>query len=470
MKKKIIIIGAGISGLSAGCYGQMNGYETEIFEMQNTPGGLCTSWNRNGYLIDGCIDWLIGLNPDDFIYDFWKELGVFDNTEFIHHDYMMQVEGMGKHLVLYSDADKLQKHLLELSPDDSSLIKEFTEAIKDSAFFSKTTKPIFNKKFACMTMYDFINQFKDPFLREALGVCLLPLDSREYCVGGLIFRLSFYNRKDAGWPVGGSLEFAKKIENKYKVLGGKVNYRAEVSEIIVNENKAVGVKLKDGSEHYADCVISAIDTHRVLFDLLKGKYVNNEIKNLYNNEKALHTSMQVSVGINCDLSCEPHSLAIKLEDPITIGDTVNEYLYLKHFCFDKIISNKSKSVITSIIKTDYEYWSKLYKKPCEYKAEKERICREFIIVIEKRFPEIKGKIEVTDVVTPVTYNRYAGVWRGSYLGWSGSGIKAIDLSVVHELKNFYMAGQWIKPSGGVSAAMMAGRECISKMCMQINGA
>lgn len=127
----------------------------------------------------------------------------------------------------------------------------------------------------------------------------------------------------------------------------------------MKENEAVGVRVKDGSEHYADYVISAVDGHRALFDLLKGKYVDDEIKNLYNNEKILHTSMQVSLGIDCNLSCEPHGLALKLENPIIIGDTVNKYLYLKHFCFDKIISNNGKSVITSIIKTDYEYWSKL---------------------------------------------------------------------------------------------------------------
>lgn len=466
MKKKIIIIGAGISGLSAGCYGQMNGYETEIFEMQGTPGGLCTSWNRNGYLIDGCIEWLIGLSPDDFIYDFWKELGVFDGMEFVHHDYMMQVEGMGKKLVLYSDADKLEKHLLELSPDDSSLIKEFTEAIKNSTFFSKTTKPIFNEKFARMTMYDFLKQFKDPFLREALGVCLLPLDPREYCVGGLIFRLSFYNRRDAGWPVGGSLAFAKKIENKYKVLGGRVNYKAEVNEIIVKENKAVGVRLKDGSEHYADYVISAVDGHEALFDLLRGKYVDDEIKHLYNNEKALYTSMQVSLGVDCDLSCEPHGLAIKLENPIIIGDTVNEYLYLKHFCFDKVISNKGKSVITSIIKTDYEYWSKLHENSNMYKSEKDRVCAEFIKVIENRFKGVKGKVKVTDVATPVTYNSYTGVWRGSYLGWAGTAAGSIP-NELPGLKNFYMAGQWTKPSGGISSAMMIGKECITKI-LRIN--
>lgn len=67
--KKILIIGAGAGGLSTGCYGQMNGFETEIFEMGDTPGGLCTSWRRKGYVIDGCIDWLVGADADDYFHD-----------------------------------------------------------------------------------------------------------------------------------------------------------------------------------------------------------------------------------------------------------------------------------------------------------------------------------------------------------------------------------------------------------------
>ncbi len=57
MDKSIIIIGARIAGLSTGCYGQMNGYRTQIFEMDNArPGGLCTTWKRRGYKVDGCIE------------------------------------------------------------------------------------------------------------------------------------------------------------------------------------------------------------------------------------------------------------------------------------------------------------------------------------------------------------------------------------------------------------------------------
>lgn len=465
LKKNIIIIGAGISGLSAGCYGQMNGYKTEIFEMQSTPGGLCTSWNRNGYLMDGCIDWLIGSNPDNFINDLWNELSAFDNKELIYHDYAMQVEdGSGKRLVLYSDVDKLENHLIELSPADSSLIMEFTDAIRKCAFFSKTTNTVFNNKFNDMTMHDFLQQLKDPFLREALSVCLLPLDSKDYCVGGLIFRLSFYNRKDACWPTGGSLAFSKGIEKKYISLSGKINYKAKVDEIIVKDNKAIGIRLSDGSEHYAEYIISTADGYMTIFELLQRKYVNSEIKLLYDNKKILPTSMQVSLGIDYDLSDQPHSMAIKLDNPLIAGNTANTYLFFKHFCYDHIISNSGKSVITSIIRTDYEYWKTLYKNTEMYMLEKEKICMEFIKVIEGRFPQIKGQIQVVDVATPVTYNRYTDVWQGSYMGWWGISGNTIP-SVLPGLKNFYMAGQWSQPSGGITTAMMSGRGCITKMCM-----
>jgi phytoene dehydrogenase-like protein len=63
MAKKVVIIGAGISGLSAGCYAAMNGYQAEIYEAHTLPGGLCTSWKRKGYTIDGSCHWVVGSGP-----------------------------------------------------------------------------------------------------------------------------------------------------------------------------------------------------------------------------------------------------------------------------------------------------------------------------------------------------------------------------------------------------------------------
>jgi phytoene dehydrogenase-like protein len=64
--KKVNIVGAGIAGLSAGCYLQMNGYDTQIFEAHNLPGGVCTSWKRKGYTIDNCIHCLPSLRIGEY--------------------------------------------------------------------------------------------------------------------------------------------------------------------------------------------------------------------------------------------------------------------------------------------------------------------------------------------------------------------------------------------------------------------
>lgn len=77
----MIIIGAGVAGLSAGCYAQMNGYRTEILEMNNTPGGLCTSWKRKGHTFDGSPAGLAGSSPASAIFRLWQELGVADGCQ-----------------------------------------------------------------------------------------------------------------------------------------------------------------------------------------------------------------------------------------------------------------------------------------------------------------------------------------------------------------------------------------------------
>ena len=75
MAKSIIIIGAGMGGMAAGAYGQMNGYETQIFEMHTKPGGQCTSWQRKGYMFDPCIHHFFGCKPGTSVYQMWHELG-----------------------------------------------------------------------------------------------------------------------------------------------------------------------------------------------------------------------------------------------------------------------------------------------------------------------------------------------------------------------------------------------------------
>jgi len=138
--KKVSIIGAGIAGLSAGCYLQMNGYETQIYELHNLPGGLCTSWRKKKFTIDNCIHWLVGSSPSDNIYNLWVEIVDMQSLEFVDHEEWLRVEGDdGRFIRVFTNADKLQKEILIKSPEDTELITEFTSAIRR---FLKLNLPI----------------------------------------------------------------------------------------------------------------------------------------------------------------------------------------------------------------------------------------------------------------------------------------------------------------------------------------
>jgi phytoene dehydrogenase-like protein len=126
MSKKFIIIGAGIAGLSAGCYLRMNGYDTEIFELHSLPGGLCTSWQRGGYTFNGCLGWLDGSNPAGPGYQFWNELVDMKQLEFVYSDEFIRVEDRnGRFISVRTGLDELEQELMEKAPEDKELIAEW---------------------------------------------------------------------------------------------------------------------------------------------------------------------------------------------------------------------------------------------------------------------------------------------------------------------------------------------------------
>jgi phytoene dehydrogenase-like protein len=186
--KKVIIIGAGISGLTAGCHAQINGYNTEIFEMHSAPGGECTSWKRKDYVFDGCIHWLDGVNPDNKVNKLWKEVGALEGVQIVNYDVFVTIEDdSGNVLNVYSDIDRFEKHLLEISPQDKELICELTRAARKSVGFNPpidkpqelygfldALKSFFHvapymkdiSKYGKITIKEFAQSFKSPFLKE----------------------------------------------------------------------------------------------------------------------------------------------------------------------------------------------------------------------------------------------------------------------------------------------------------------
>ena len=100
------------------------------------------------------------------------------------------------------------------------------------------------------------------------------------------------------------------------------------------------------------------------------------------------------------------------------------------------------------------------------KAEKARICNDVIAGLEQRFPGITGQVEMCDAATPLTWERYTGNWRGAYEGWqlSKESFTSTMKKTLPGLDNFYMAGQWVNPGGGMPTAAVSGRHTLQMIC------
>jgi phytoene dehydrogenase-like protein len=316
-------------------------------------------------------------------------------------------------------------------------------------------------------MQDYATRFKDPFLRQVFP--LIISDIPDYPMMMVLGLLASLHERNAGWPSGGSLEFARAIERRYLGLGGEVQYRARVEKVLVEANRAVGVRLADGTEHRADLVISAADGRTTIFDMLDGKYVNDKIRHYFDEWPVYEPFIQISLGVASDFSQEPHSLILELEEPLKVGDQTRRWLIVRHYCYDPSMAPAGKSVVTaSFLFVGYEYWKVLYEDRERYKAEKKALADAVINRLEQRFPGIKEQIEVVDVATPVTYERYTGNWQGSYMGWADTTKTMLKLMsrTLPGLGSFYMAGQWVHQGGGVSSAVASGRNVIQVICKQ----
>ena len=296
MSKSIIIVGAGFAGLAAGIYGGMNGYRTRVFELHSLPGGLCTAWKRQGYTIDGCVHWLVGSAPESSYHRIWEEVGIAQGREFVNLDEFGRYEGAdGRTFVLYSDVDRLEQHMLAFAPADAEVTREFIRGIRLCLAFDQPAEsdpPLVRlrkslklgllmatrgremQRWMQTTAGDLAARFRDPIIRGALLEMWFP----EFSMLFMLFTFAWLHARDAGYPIGGSLPLSRSLEQRYLDLGGEIHYGSRVEKILVEGNRAVGVRLADGSEHRVDRVISAADGHSTIFKMLEGRYADPETR------------------------------------------------------------------------------------------------------------------------------------------------------------------------------------------------
>jgi len=487
-KKSIIIIGAGLAGLSTGCYAQMNGYQSHIFEHHTVPGGVAACWKRKDYLIDGGIHFVMGHKPGTALYELYRELGVAPATRCVDMTTYGRFtdEASGHSVVVTQDLDRLADDLKALAPTDARIVDELIagaramqgldmsemgmskppelvgllEQLKEMWGMCRLLKCMIGKY--ARPVADYVKAVHDPWLRQCIKYLFLP----EVPVWFVLMILALVADGQLGLLEGGCLDFVLPIEKRYKELGGQVTYKATVEEVIVEKDRAMGVRLADGSEHRADVVVSAADGYSTIFKMLGGRYVNEKINKRYRVWKLIRPMVMVSFGVAREFADEPWMSIIMLERPFTVGNQSIDGIIVRIFNYSDRFAPPGKTVIQASFETEWGFWNELQKDRPRYETEKERVAAELLERLEAHYPGISSQVEMTDVATPYTTWRYTRNHNGASMGWlpTPEVIMTQIPRTLPGLANFYMAGQWVMPGGGVPPCLYSGCHVVQILC------
>ena len=267
---------------------------------------------------------------------------------------------------------------------------------------------------------------------------------------------------------------SRALEKRYLSLNGEINYNSRVEKIIVNNNKATGIKLTDGSEHRACRIISAADGYSTIFKMLDGKFTDEKIRNIYDQWLIFNPLIFISLGINDKFAEEPMTVSgfsFSLNKPEEIGDAVRDRLSVHIYNHDPGMAPEGKTTMIVKLNSEYSYWKKLAEDKNSYHKKKEEIAAKITSILEQRYPGISNKIEVIDVATPLTFERYTGNWQGSFEGWLITpGNSSVFMKRMSQqlpgLDDFYMCGQWTEPGGGLLTSIMAAQRLIRTICRE----
>lgn len=488
--KKIVIIGGGIAGLTAGIYARRSGFECEIYEQHTIVGGECTSWKRQGFHIDNCVHWLTGTKPGTEMNKVWCDVHALGNdVEIIQNDSFLHIEGEnGESIDIWQDVERLRNDLLKLSPEDTKAIEEFISNIKTYCLMDmpalkavdmlsiielwrliKKLRPIgkIHDKLSKMSLQEYADKFKHPLIKKMI-MAYMP---HTYNVSSWFYVLGTFCSGNGALPRGGSQGMSDRMEKYFLDLGGKIFTRKKATKIDVDKKYAQCVHFADGTSVSADYIVCTCDASIVFGNLLGEKYNEKFFKTRFddNYRHPVYSTFNTYIAVDdkCDFlkdttwfNCAPYTAVGKTHDSVL----------LKSFSSEPSYSPEGKNLLQTLLvqyEDDFDKWARLYEGNREaYKQEKEKIAQSVLAAIEDKFPQLKGKMTVVETVSPYSYYRFCGAYKGAYMSFilTPFAPKKTHKGRLRKIKNVFLAGQWLQPPGGLPNAGATGRFVIQRIC------
>ena len=443
MKKEVIFIGAGISGLTGAALLAKKGFKVTVVDAQFKPGGSCGIFKREDVVFEQGAAMIygfgdIGFNPHRFVFNALEE-----PIDIIKHDYLYAIHFNGHKILFYEDMDKFVEQLGEVFPDEKDNFKRFYDDFSDLylkvianqptfttpdvvtteqglmqlksapkaylkflGYMNKNTEHILKKYFSSKEVFDFFNKLTSTY-------CYTNVKETPAILSAVMFVDNHFG--GSYYPAGSTLNLIGKLEKVIEENNGEMIYNRKVEKILVKDDKVYGVKLDDGKIIKGERVVNSGNVWNLYNNLIDKDLCKKE-REWANSLVPTYPSLVLFALVKDDV-IPKDTLPIEM----LVGDTkkidegeVTLYILSKD---DYTLCPRGYQTVIAIGPTfkDWINSSGDYHTEKYYKQKKEEENR-ILNLLENRFPGFKKSVSHVELSTPATLQRLVMKEKGAVAG------------------------------------------------------
>ncbi len=502
-KFDVVVIGAGLGGLSAAGHLAKKGKSVLVLEHHTIPGGYAHEFRRGQYRFEVALHAINGVTPGESTYEVLTDLDVLSQVNFKRMDPFYTVQFPDLKITAHADIFKYEAELIRHFPHEADGIRRLiTKMIttyyelrrftmdgelgrRPSMGQMPTTYPDMMSAMS-QSWGNFLNQFIDDEKLQGVistlwGYFGLPpsrLNAATFILPWVSFHLF-----GAYYPEGGSMSMSRAIEKTIKNNGGEIRYKQDVNHIEIDNNRAVSVTTDKGLYIEADIIISNANPYDTMLNFVgKTKLPSKYVQKIKTDKPAL-SNLILYMGLSQDLLAEGwnhHELFINntydMEadySSIKNGDFKNAGLLISHYNkVDPTCSPSGGSILVAMTLAPWDYSNQWgtegnmdnYRKNSTYLETKEKAGEIILSRMEKIIPNLRDNIKYMEIATPLTNKRYTLNPKGSIYG-SEQSVENMYMGRLSEktpIDNLFLTGAWGTAGGGMGAALISGRNVARK--------
>jgi prolycopene isomerase len=500
-----IVVGSGMAGLMAGSALVRQGHRVLMLEKHVIPGGYTTNFERKGFRFEASNHVINGCEPGGMTYEQLAKIGAQDRVEFIKLDSFGRVidETRGTDCERPWAVAEHVETLLKLFPREESGIRRYYEkyeamatallgsfrggeqdaetlgklasaAQEFMALKSRKAKDLLAEYVSDPDLIRWMTGISSGFL----GTSFEEVDAAMLVMCDMVFRV---NGGDAYYPKGGSGHLSRVVADHFQEHGGSLLLKRDVTEIAFSKGRATGVIAKQREGRYisaqARCIVYASDLTALVNQLCpEGTFPVDYVKSVNQRVPGI-SAVILFAGLDIDLRARgiTESKIIRIwgevrsqtlfEEVGRNGDysrlpLANATIYSN---IDPSCCPEGKSVVTTMVLAEPERFESALdpgrKRGEAYQELKKHVTSQLLekIVRALGIDDLERHIEVLELATPVTFERYTANRGGAYVGWKYSPDQAQDhFPQESPVENLFLCGHWVAPGGGVSNVMVGG--------------